>query len=569
MRDIPAAHWCGRAIAWASCAVFLLFLLLHLGIHGYWALTDTTPPDVVEPRAYANVLGDLEPRLSVVAREIPGLPYAVGIDAEGWRRTGPPSRTPAPLRILCLGDSFTYGVGVADREAYPALLETYLRKRFPARGVSVVNAGVPFYDIFDELSYYREKGRLLRPDLVIVQFYANDLEAMAGSFFREDLKVRQGGRYNPFDQGLGREKVERVLISWFETHLSWLMDGLRNRSSSGGPSPAASGPFKAYHLQATPEEKRHLNDKAALLDAASLPAMERFWDNYREALLELRDAVRGDGAQLLLVLAPDVLQMRENKNAPGAALVEACRAAGIPVLDMTTVLRSMSGDNPDLFYLTPKNNHPNVHGHTVMAKLLAESLGFDPAGRQRVEPAAAAFAYADPIVRVLRFSPEGIAAERQEPMTVVPVRSDNLAFFDVTMEGGNHISGLRPDLRFKPTGELVVRIDADMPLDMVSVTLFRRVFPPVNGFVQLSWSRDGTRYEQLQFVSDSAGDGAAGFENGRLSEIDLRQAPCARLYLRLVVHNEACVFGETSDPPWRRFEIVGYPSQALYPRSHR
>lgn len=569
MRDKPAADRYGRAIALASCIVFLACLLTHLAVHGYWAITGTTPPDVVEPRAYGNALGDLEPRLSVVAREIPGLPYAVATDAEGWRRTGPPADTPAPLRILCLGDSFTYGVGVADSETYPALLERYLRKRFPLRGVDVVNAGVPFYDLFDELSYYREKGRLLRPDLVIVQFYANDLEAMAGSFFREDLKVRRGGRYNPLDQGLGREKVDRALTAWYETNLPRLMGWLRSQPPPVGPSPAASGPFRAYRLQATPEERRLLGDKAALLHADSLPGLERLWDNYGKALIELRDAVRADGAQLLLVLAPDVLQIRENRNAPAAALVEASRAADIPVLDMTTVLRSMSGDNPDLYFLTPTNNHPNALGHTVMAKLLAESLGFDPAGRLRVQLAADAFAYADPIVRILRFSPLGVVAEEQEPMTVAPVRCDNLDFFDVTMEDGNHIIGLRPDLRRKPTGELVVRLDADMPLDMVSVTLFRRLFPPANGFVELSWSRDGVRYEQVQFVSDSAGEEAAGFENGRLSEIDLRRAPCARLYLRLVMHNEACVFGETAVPPWRRFEIVGYPSRSLYPRSHR
>ena len=568
MGDSPAANRHGRAIAWASCAVFLACLLPHLAIHGYWALTDTTPPDVVEPRAYANVLGDLEPRLSVVAREIPGLPYAVGIDAQGWRRTGPPSRTPTPLRVLCLGDSFTYGVGVADRETYPALLEIYLRNRFPLRGVDVVNAGVPFYDIFDELSYYREKGRLLRPDLVIVQFYANDLEAMAGSFFREDLKVRQGGRYNLFDQALGREKVDRVLTSWFEARLPRLMDGLRNRPPSGGPSPAASGPFKAYHLQATPEEQRILGDKSALLDAANLPVMERFWGNYRRALLDLRDTVRADGAQLLLVLAPDVLQMRENKNAPSVALVEHCNAAGIPVLDMTTRLRSMSGDNPELFFLTPVNNHPSVAGHTVVAKLLAESLIFDPAARLRVQPTAA-FAYADPVSRSLRFSPFGIVSERREPMTVVPVRCDNLVFFDLQLDSGVRISGLRPDLTRKPVGELVVRIDADMPLDMVSVTLFRRLFPPISGFVELSWSRDGVRYQQLQFVSDNAGKATTGFENGRLSEIDLRKAPCTRLYLRLSLRNEAYVFREEGASPWRRFEIVGYPSQALYPRSHK
>jgi lysophospholipase L1-like esterase len=54
---------------------------------------------------------------------------------------GSTSWSPDDLVILCVGDSHTYGVGVAPEEAYPAQVERVLRRRgFHAR---VINAGVP------------------------------------------------------------------------------------------------------------------------------------------------------------------------------------------------------------------------------------------------------------------------------------------------------------------------------------------------------------------------------------------------------------------------------------------
>src|SRR5204863_5478399 len=55
------------------------------------------------------------------------------------RQERPPE--PGEVRILCVGDSHTYGVGVEPDESYPAQLEQVLQARgVPAR---VVNGGAP------------------------------------------------------------------------------------------------------------------------------------------------------------------------------------------------------------------------------------------------------------------------------------------------------------------------------------------------------------------------------------------------------------------------------------------
>ncbi|MHC1791357.1 GDSL-type esterase/lipase family protein [Solidesulfovibrio sp.] len=556
-----------RLIALAGIVLFAAVISTHLAIRAYWTVAAAGPEQPVEPRAYRNVLGDLEPRLALVSREIPDLPYTVTTNAHGFRGRRPagPARSDNSLRVLCLGDSFTYGVGVDDGQTFPALLEASLQTRFPDRTVEVINAGVPFYDLIDELSYYRDKGRRLAPDVVVVQFYINDLEAMAGSFFRQDLLVRQGGVYNAFDQMTGGEAVERRLNAWLDSRLPGLQQLWRPPAAPPGPSSAGAGPFRAFHLAATPGEKKLLGDKTALLDARNLPAMERFWNNYRQVLLTLDNEVRHDGAALLLVLAPDVLQVREDLNAPAAALVPFCRENAIPLIDMARVLRARSGGNPDRAFLVPRNGHPNLEGNTLMALAVADAFAPAPgadSGRLRLSPAEAPFDYANPSRLDVRLGPKGAVAAASGPVALTTVGRHNLAFSSLDMPGDNRIDILHADLAHGPTGELILRLDAAVPLDQVSVTLFRRLFPPANGFVQFSWSRDGVSYTPLLFASDTDAAGPEGFEVNRLMELDLRGNPAGRLYFKLLLHNEAWIFTESKAPPWRRFEIVCYPAAA-------
>ena len=173
-------------------------------------------------------------------------------------------------------------------------------------------------------------------------------------------------------------------------------------------------------------------------------------------------------------------------------------------------------------------------------------------------PAQSPFAYADPVPLLLRFDPHGVAPTANGPVSLTTVACDNLQFSRLEMDDGNRIDSLSTDLAHGPSGRLVLRLDAAVPLEQVSVTLFRRLFAPVSGFVQVSWSRDGQDYTQLLFASDKDATGPDGFETGRLMEVDLRDNPARRLSLRLLLQDEAAVFIESKEPPWRRFEIVSY-----------
>jgi len=79
---------------------------------------------------------------------------AVTIDQRGFRTNGGTAgRYGCPV-VFALGDSFTFGLGVADEETWPARLERRLKDRIGG-GTSVVNGGTISYGVFQELDLLR------------------------------------------------------------------------------------------------------------------------------------------------------------------------------------------------------------------------------------------------------------------------------------------------------------------------------------------------------------------------------------------------------------------------------
>jgi hypothetical protein len=83
------------------------------------------------------------------------------------------AKSPQTFRILILGDSVTFGHGAVY--SYPQLLENLLRQWRPDVDWQVWNAGVPGYNTTQELAHLLEIGPEVRPDLVIVGFFDNDI----------------------------------------------------------------------------------------------------------------------------------------------------------------------------------------------------------------------------------------------------------------------------------------------------------------------------------------------------------------------------------------------------------
>lgn len=102
--------------------------------------------------------------------------YTISVDtnSDGLRDTEHP-RLQETFRILSLGDSYTFGVGVGLGDTYLSLLERMLNDNAQGREYSIIKAGVVGYSTYNERVYLEKRGILYRPQLVMVQFWWDDL----------------------------------------------------------------------------------------------------------------------------------------------------------------------------------------------------------------------------------------------------------------------------------------------------------------------------------------------------------------------------------------------------------
>ncbi len=82
------------------------------------------------------------------------------------------------FRILTIGDSLTWGEGIQDINAiYTEILEKKLNDRATGIRFEVLNVSEKGWNVQQYLDVLKEKGISYDPDLVILGFYLNDIEA--------------------------------------------------------------------------------------------------------------------------------------------------------------------------------------------------------------------------------------------------------------------------------------------------------------------------------------------------------------------------------------------------------
>lgn len=85
-------------------------------------------------------------------------------------------------RVVCLGGSTTYGLGLSYSNTYPKLLQNYLDKHAGAGHYEIINAGIPAHRLPNIIEQVKHVILGLEPDIIILMNVFNNLADDPGDF---------------------------------------------------------------------------------------------------------------------------------------------------------------------------------------------------------------------------------------------------------------------------------------------------------------------------------------------------------------------------------------------------
>ncbi len=310
--------------------------------------------------------------------------FRVTVRTDRFGLRGGPAALPKPpdtFRVLAVGDSFTFGWGVEDDEAFPARLAEELAPPPGTRRTEVLNAGVPGWSADTYYLYLRDRGLALEPDLLLLAPMENDipdlglvdLEVGAGGLpLRTRSRIRlidQRGRMHYVDGGpLSLPRIHFPGQSFLADHsrlyqflgyrLARAFVGLSLRRAEARQREAAGAPPEGPIEALPPEEIRR-----------GLASGDAFRLRYHRFLVRaIRALAREHGVPVRILL----IQGRGPEPPPGSPLSELRRDcdADPACIRSAELLRDL--DPAEAFY--PADGHWTKEAHAAVARGLARWL---------------------------------------------------------------------------------------------------------------------------------------------------------------------------------------------------
>jgi lysophospholipase L1-like esterase len=192
--------------------IFTLIFILTLEVIArcrYWWLNDI-PFLAASTETIDEIYDHHHPYLPVVFRKSSYLKTEPDIQTNNVGFRGPNILMPKPrnhIRLVALGGSATWGQDVKDEQAWPRIIQTELRLKFPQFPIEVVNAGVPGYNSMEDLINLITRVLPLEPDIVMVYQAYNDMKSITRATTFEPDYSDWRSRENPHDNI--QEKVAR------------------------------------------------------------------------------------------------------------------------------------------------------------------------------------------------------------------------------------------------------------------------------------------------------------------------------------------------------------------------
>ena len=216
-----------KIVALFFCLLLLIFVLLEVFLRLYFA---SDPKDILYSRSYEKRKGISN-----------GYDYNFRLNSIGYKDTEFIEKKQNSVRILALGDSFTFG-NVPYSQSYIRLLEQKLEVITPE--LEIVNLGLPGIGLRESLAILGREGLALQPDVLLLSIFVGDdisqskgrkyyrysyLLSWLNSYIKKDQKY-QGRVYHPKGEYCDTCRVmpEKELISLEQKRLFFTRTGIEN-----------------------------------------------------------------------------------------------------------------------------------------------------------------------------------------------------------------------------------------------------------------------------------------------------------------------------------------------------
>jgi len=299
-------------------------------------------------------------------RNLPGVfNYSYSNNSLGWRGRREYRRAKqTDYRVLLLGDSFTYGVGVNDDQTFAVLVEKDLNSdRLP---VEVMNAGCPGKGTDYELKCFQVLGGNFHPDLTILCFFGNDFQDNErGEYYH----IGKRGELHPKMVNCGQGRLKNLLahLPGYNWLLTWSQAAnlvkqagvnlLIERAQKRGPE-AAGGLVVAYNRE---------------LETYATPANKQLTRIYVE---QLHVAVKHAGGTLMICYIPisqEVSEYRRTRtiSADERAIQRIAADNGMTLWSLTPLLAHSGQPIQRLYY---QEGHWTAAAHETAARYLSRLI---------------------------------------------------------------------------------------------------------------------------------------------------------------------------------------------------
>jgi hypothetical protein len=259
-------------------------------------------------------------------------------DGYGFRNPRP---WPEQAEILAFGDSVTFGYGVEDQQAWPAILARQLLQ------CHVLNLGLIGADSQQNLQTYETIGIKMHPRVVLVGLgLGGSTEVPRG---KSNFSVR-----HPLDN-------LKVILSQHSYLYRSALAAYKNWHAS--PSPTLSF-ANGTQVRLSPER--------LVKAVAGFPEPQK--SRLLQALEQIQSIARQNAVDVIVVFQPNkeevYLPLLDSGHhpSPTAALGEALEKVGISFLDSTPAFRQRAMAGERLFF--EKESYPNASGHALIAQVV-------------------------------------------------------------------------------------------------------------------------------------------------------------------------------------------------------